>query len=156
MAKETGKPNSELSSLYEYKAKTFEELPKKLQLFVDEYMKDFNQTKAMQRCGVQNPGTANRKAWMAMKNPLVQQEIGRRLAIRYAENEVTVQRVLEELAEIGFVKLNDVQKIMHSQNKLRALELLGRHLGMWNDKIDVNVKKTFEQELQEILEEDDE
>ena len=32
-----------------------------------------------------------------------------------------------------------VEREVKISPKLKALELLGKHLGMWNDKIDVNI-----------------
>lgn len=43
---------------------------------------------------------------------------------------VKVTRIKESEGVEREIKLND---------KLKALELLGKHLGMWNDKLDVNV-----------------
>lgn len=34
---------------------------------------------------------------------------------------------------------DSVEREVKISSKLKALELLGKHLGMWNDKIDVNV-----------------
>lgn len=34
---------------------------------------------------------------------------------------------------------SSVEREMKLSSKLKALELLGKHLGMWNDKLDVNV-----------------
>ena len=34
---------------------------------------------------------------------------------------------------------NSVEREVKIASKLKALELLGKHLGMWNDKLDVNV-----------------
>lgn len=133
------------------KPEKFEDLPRRIQVFVDEYMKDFVALKAMRRAGVSNEHTARQQAHRWLNHPLVQQEIGRRLAIRFAENEVTVQRIVNELASIGFVELSRAEKILKSQNKIKALELLGKHLGMFTDKLDVSVQKSFEEKLDEII-----
>ncbi len=34
---------------------------------------------------------------------------------------------------------SSVEREVKLSSKLKALELLGKHLGMWNDKLDVNV-----------------
>lgn len=134
--------------------KCFDDLPDKIKLFVDEYMIDFDGKKAALRSGIENPGTAKEYAYKWVHHPVVVDEIGRRLAMRYAENEVTVNRVVEELADIGFVVLDRGEKVYKSQNKLKALELLGRHLGMFNDKLDVTVQKSFEEQLEEFMKTD--
>ena len=36
-------------------------------------------------------------------------------------------------------KGSSVEREVKLNDKMKALELLGKHLGMWNDKIDVNV-----------------
>lgn len=48
------------------------------------------------------------------------------------DNEVPIEHIQEQTIEF---KTND---------KVKALELLGRHLGIFNDKIDVNVKEKEE------------
>ena len=53
----------------------------------------------------------------------------------------------DDLACIASVKYNEsesdtgssVEREVKIASKLKALELLGKHLGMWNDKIDVNI-----------------
>ena len=53
----------------------------------------------------------------------------------------------DDLACIGSVKYkqsesetgSSVEREVKISPKLKALELLGKHLGMWNDKIDVNI-----------------
>ena len=52
---------------------------------------------------------------------------------------------LEEYEDYGDdrEKIGDTQKVK-LLDKIKALELLGRHLGIFNDKIDVNVKEKEE------------
>ena len=53
----------------------------------------------------------------------------------------------EDLACIESIKykktegdsVSSVEREVKAASKLKALELLGKHLGMWNDKLDVNV-----------------
>lgn len=55
----------------------------------------------------------------------------------------------EDLACIESIKykksegdsVTSVEREVKVASKLKALELLGKHLGMWNDKLDVNVAK---------------
>ncbi len=55
----------------------------------------------------------------------------------------------EDLACIESIKykksegdsVSSVEREVKVASKLKALELLGKHLGMWNDKLDVNVTK---------------
>lgn len=36
---------------------------------------------------------------------------------------------------------NSIEREVKAASKLKALELLGKHLGMWNDKLDVNLNQ---------------
>jgi len=134
---------------------TFDELPNNVKIWFSEYMIDFNGTAAAERMGKKYPELKTKYpkdfAYRWLQHPAIQDELGRRLAKRFAENEVTVQRVLDELASIGFVELTREEKVNKAGHKLKALELLGRHLGMFTDKLDVTVQKSFEEQLDELF-----
>lgn len=134
---------------------TFDELPNNVKIWFNEYLVDFNGSQAAIRMGEKHPELKTKYpkdfAYRWLQHPAIQDELGRVLALRFAENEVTVQRVLDELASIGFVELTRDEKVNKAGHKLKALELLGRHLGMFTDKLDVSVQKSFEQQLDELF-----
>lgn len=149
-------------------------LTKKQQLFVDEYLIDLNATQAAIRAGY-SVDTAREIGCENLTKPNIQQAIAKAMAERSKRTGVNQDRVVEELAKIAFVNIEDVVdtdtgeilpnaskddlaciesvKFKQSDNqyggsierevklssKMKALELLGKHLGMWNDKLDVNV-----------------
>lgn len=65
----------------------------------------------------------------------------------------------EDLAAVQSVKVkkscSDTGSMMEREvrmaDKVRALELLGRHLGMWNDKLQVNGLKEEESKLDDLI-----
>lgn len=66
---------------------------------------------------------------------------------------ITVEKVLNELADIGFspwrdfliikrnMKGEEVEVRMDLTNKVRSLELLGKHLGMFTERVEVDVRQ---------------
>lgn len=50
-------------------------------------------------------------------------------------SEITIDRILSELASIGLNK-----EAERTADRLRALELAGKHLGMFNDRVAVEVE----------------
>lgn len=148
-------------------------LTNKQQRFCDEYLVDLNATQAAIRAGY-SVDSAKEIACENLTKPNIQTAIALKMAERSKRTGINQDRVVMELAKIGFVKFTDIidsegniredanaddlsciesVKIKRSENefgnsfetevkiasKLKALELLGKHLGMWNDKIDVNV-----------------
>lgn len=143
------------------------------QRFVDEYLIDLNATQAAIRAGY-SAKTADQQGSRMLANVKVQQEIAEKMAERSKRTGISQDRVVLELARMGFVKMADVvdgegkikgdatdddlaciesikykrsdtnygstvEREVRIGSKIRALELLGKHLGMWNDKLDVNV-----------------
>lgn len=141
--------------------------------FVDEYLIDLNATQAAIRAGY-SAKTADQQGSRMLANVKVQQEIAEKMAERSKRTGISQDRVVLELARMGFVKMADVvdgegkikgdatdddlaciesikykrsdtnygstvEREVRIGSKIRALELLGKHLGMWNDKLDVNV-----------------
>jgi len=142
-------------------------LTAKQQRFVDEYLIDLNATKAAIRAGYSEKtafsiGTEN------LRKPLIQKAIQQRKQAREQRTEITQDRVIQELADIGFAKATDYARIVpdggvdfvstddltesqkaavvsikETQNgteirladKLKALELIGKHLGMFDRNI---------------------
>lgn len=139
-------------------------LTAKQQRFVDEYLIDLNATQAAIRAGYSEKtafsiGTEN------LRKPLIQKAIQQRKQAREQRTEITQDRVIQELAAIGFARATDYAKIVpgcgvdfvsteeltesqkaavvsikETQNgteirladKLKALELIGKHLGMFD------------------------
>ena len=137
-------------------------LTPKQRRFVDEYLIDLNATQAAIRAGY-SPRTANRIGAENLSKLDIQKEIETRQKEREQRTEITQDRVLRELANIGFAKATDYAEIEGSMvtikptaemspeqvsaiagieqgnfgiklklyDKLRALELLGKHLGLF-------------------------
>ena len=124
-------------------------LTAKQQRFVDEYLIDLNATQAAIRAGYSEKtafsiGTEN------LRKPLIQKAIQQRKQAREQRTEITQDRVIQELAAIGFARATDYAKIVpgggvdfvstdeltESQKaavvSIKALELIGKHLGMFD------------------------
>jgi len=104
------------------------ELNSKQKKFCEEYLVDFNATKAAVRAGY-----SKRSAYSIghenMQKPKIQRYISQLTGARKLKTKVTSDRVLEELAKIGFAK--EGMKIRH---KLKALSMLGKHVGIFDNQ----------------------
>ena len=130
----------------------------KQKIFCQEYLIDLNATQAAIRAGY-SVKTAQEQSSRLLSNVMVQREIERLKAERSRRTGITADRVLQELARIGFVNPMDVidsaiasvkvkiiptkdgngiEREVKLHDKVKALELMGKHLGMFTDKVDLN------------------
>ncbi|WP_040209858.1 terminase small subunit [Clostridium polynesiense] len=148
-------------------------LTAKQKRFIEEYLIDLNATQAAIRAGY-SPATAYSIGNENLKKPEVRACIDKAMAERSKRTGVNADRVLMELAKIGFVNPADVinfntatvfpdaseddlaaiqsvkvktsssedmeltEREVRLNDKIKALELLGKHLGMFKDKVEVN------------------
>jgi len=151
-------------------------LSNKQRVFIDEYLIDLNATQSAIRAGY-NPNAAKDMGYRNLNNDKIKSEIAKAMADRSRRTGINADRVLEELAKIGFLNPADVVnvktgviknnasnddlsaiqviKVKESEfdsgssteceirfhDKHKALELLGKHLGIFSDrlKIDGNI-----------------
>jgi phage terminase small subunit len=136
----------------------------KRELFVQEYLIDFNAGAAYKRAypGAK-PSFARREGFRLKHDPEIAAKIEAAKAERAQRLEITADRVLAEYAKIAFMDLDEVlfadsealvalsgaaQLIrvkMHA--KLRALAAVGRHLGIGNDKLEEKVRAALQDML---------
>jgi phage terminase small subunit len=137
--------------------------------FVEEYSKDMNATRAALRAGYSEKSKGHGSRFL--RDPRIRAAVDARFTERRARHEVTVDKVIQELAAIAF---GDVREVMawgpdgvtlrHSDelspdaaamicevdigrrgtklkrtDKLKALELLGKCLGMFTDRVQAEV-----------------
>jgi len=145
-------------------------LSPKQKKFVGEYLIDLNASASLLRAGYRskNPDVDGHKL---LVKPSISKAIALAMAERAKRTEITADRVLQQLAKIGFVDIKDVVtwagnriRIRPSEeidgtllaeisetetenggtlkiklnDRMKALELLGKHLGMFTDKLEVN------------------
>ncbi|MFX3633730.1 MAG: terminase small subunit [Candidatus Pristimantibacillus sp.] len=165
-------------------------LTAKRKRFGDEYLIDLNATQAAIRAGY-SPKTAGSISTDLLKDPVLQLYIQNRMSQREYRTEITQDRVLQELAKIGFADIKEflsfrtekavvaykegdpvfgyqdvielrpsdqidgtmISEVKHTReglafklhDKVAALDKIGRHLGMFNDKLkiegEIKVKK---------------
>lgn len=146
-------------------------MTKKQRRFVEEYLIDLNATQAAIRAGYK-AGNAQRASEIGcelLKKTQVSEAIQQAMAERSKRTGVNAERVVMELAKIGFARITDIidpetaeiredaseedlaciqsvkikpgefgtEREIKMYDKKSALELLGKHLGMWNEKLEV-------------------
>lgn len=126
--------------------------------FVEEYLIDLNATQAAIRAGY-SPKTADVQGPRLLGKVSVKAEIDKALAARSKTNALTVEWVLENLQNVA-ERCQQRQPVMitikgkreqvkdeegrdvwqfDSAGANRALELIGKHKGMFRDRMDINV-----------------
>lgn len=126
--------------------KAGEVLPKlteKQKRFCEEYLIDFNATQAALRAGY-SPKTAYSIGDENLRKPEIQSEIQTLIQKRSERTGISADTVITELAKIAF---SDTE--ITGREKIKALELLGKHLGLF-DNCKADESKVLEK-LDEVL-----
>ena len=120
--------------------------------FVDEYLIDLNSTQAAIRAGY----SAKTAEWIGpqlLGKSHVSAAIAKRMEDRSKRTEITQDRVLTDIELIkqdamrkAYDKNGNEAMINHT-SALKACELQGRHLQMWNDKVALTIETTTDEEL---------
>lgn len=111
-------------------------LTPKQERFVQEYLVDLNSTAAARRAGYSTK-TADRIGPELLGKTCVSQAIQEAIKQREKRTEVTQDYVIEKLKQIADKEASDAQESdLRFSNKLKALELLGKHVGAFEPKQD--------------------
>lgn len=115
-------------------------LTEKQKRFCEEYLIDLNATQSAIRAGYKN-GEIGRQ--LITKNNVLKY-IEELRAEQSKRTEITADKVLEELGSVAFNR--NIECI--GRDKVKALELIGQHLGMFTEKVEI----TKEEEIPKLLE----
>ena len=107
-------------------------MTRRQELFVKEYLIDLNATQAAIRAGYSKK-TANRIGARLLSNVVIQQAIQEAMRKREQNTGITAERVLKEIATIAFASVDD--KLSY-RDKIKALELLGKHQALFVDRVE--------------------
>lgn len=109
-------------------------LTDKQKFFCKEYIKDFNATRAAKASGYSEK-TAGRIGGDNVQKVEIQKEIKRLMKKRIERTEISADRVVQELAKIGFSDEFNIEGFerLDMKDKIKAIELLGRHVGAFNN-----------------------
>lgn len=114
-------------------------LTDKQRAFVDEYLVDLNATRAYKRVyrNCRRDESAGANASRLLGNASVVAYLRERQGELRRRCEVSQERVVEELGVIAFADVGDFENVSGRKlgDKVRALELLGRHLGLFQDRV---------------------
>lgn len=120
-------------------------LTEKQKRFCEEYLIDLNATQSYLRAGYKAKSNeiARVESHKLLTKPNIQQYIEELRAEQSKRTEITADRVLEELGSVAFNK--DIVCI--GRDKVKALELIGQHIGMFTEKVSI----TKEEEIPRLL-----
>lgn len=101
---------------------------------MQEYLKDLNATAAARRAGY-SERTACEQAARLLANVKIQSAVQAAQQARQQRTEIDQDYVIQKLKEIADKDASDApESDLKYGNKLKALELLGKHLGAFDDR----------------------
>ena len=111
--------------------------------FVDEYLIDMNATQAAIRAGY-SKRRADAIGYENLRKPEISQAIAERRAALAERAQRTVGAVMADLARVRESAMQEVENpdtgvmvMVSYKDALRALELEGKHLGMFTERVEV-------------------
>ena len=104
-------------------------LTAKQEAFIKEYLIDLNSTQAAIRAGY-SPNTATEIGWENLRKPHIKVAIDEALNKRSEKLQISAEYVLQKLKDITD---SEEEK---TADRLKGLELLGRHLKLFTDKLE--------------------
>lgn len=107
----------------------------KQRIFVREYLKDKNATRAY-RAAYGDPKGADRAGSRLLRNVGVSAAIERGLAKQEAKLELSAERNLQRLAHWAY------HARVKSGDSIKACELIGKHFKQFTDSVEFNTKQT--------------
>lgn len=113
-------------------------ITKKQKLFIEEYLIDLNATQAAIRAGYSEK-SARVHASKLLTNANIQECLSEKMNERSKNAEVNAEKVLNELSSIAFADLTE-KGLIRPSDKIRALELLGKHLAMFTERSITSIK----------------
>ena len=109
-------------------------LTEKQKMFVQEYLVDLNATQAAVRAGYSQK-RASEIGYQLLQKTTVQAAILDAIDKRQQRTEVTQDYVIDKLREIAEMRASDCSESdLKYGNKIKAIELLGKHVGAWEPK----------------------
>ena len=121
-------------------------LTPKQTLFCQEYAVDLNGTQAAIRAGY-SPRTAEQQASRLLSNVKVKAFLQKDTDERSERLEIRADEVLRELEAIAYAKI-ERDGVCKMNDKIRALELLGKHKKLFTDKVEQTVQH---EDIKEIV-----
>jgi phage terminase small subunit len=122
-------------------------LTPKQNMFVHEYLVDLNAAGAAVRAGYSEKGSEVSGCRLLM-NINVQNALKYELAERTKNINITAERVLAELAKLGFADRSDIK----DSDKLKALELLGKYLALFTENINLKNDDILSITIEDVME----
>jgi phage terminase small subunit len=113
--------------------------------FVHEYLVDLNATQAAIRAGYK-PKNAAQTGAENLKKPQIQEALQEARESREKSSMITAEWVLKEISKIA------ENQEEAARDRLKALELIGKHLGMWEQREKAEtqgIRVTFEAEMED-------
>ena len=101
-------------------------------LFVKEYLRDKNATRAYKAAGYPGKG-AQQSATKLLLNPLVAKAVETGLAKLASAADISAERTIKRIAEFAYDK-----KGLKASDTLKACEMLGKHFKLFTDMSEIN------------------
>jgi phage terminase small subunit len=125
-------------------------------LFVRHYIATLNATEAYKRAGytASTDNVAAVEGHKLLRKPNVAEAVAEGVEEKMSKADISAERILDELASIAFLTPEqlDALKSIKGNEKMRALELLGKYHTLFTDRIEQSGEVT----INVSLEDDDE